>query len=95
MNQFMNESILHFGALRFRITGTGQMTATVYNLDKTQSFTPNSIQMDGIDGSEPLILTNLNTQRAILRMETNTQGAYFEVSRIVLYQKPIWEDYPS
>lgn len=91
----MNESILHFGAIRLRVTGTGIVTSTLFNLDMTKSFTPNSFDLDNIDGSEPLVLANLNTQRAILRLETNHINAYFEVSRIILYQRPIWEDYPS
>lgn len=91
----MNESILHFGAIRLRVHGTGNLTPTLFNMDKSDQFTPNSYNLDNVDGTEPLVLTNLNTQRAILRLETNTQGAFFQVSRIVIYQKPIWEDYPS
>jgi hypothetical protein len=91
----MNESVLHFGAVKLRVEGSGKLTATIFNMDKSQSFTPNDFDLDVIDGTEPLVLTNLNTQRAILRLETNTKDAVFTISRIVLYQKPIWASLPG
>ncbi len=90
----MAESILHFCAVTLKINGTGNCDMTMIGLDsvKTRSLSP--LVMNATNSREPTVLTNFNSQRARLRMETDVIDEYMRVNRIVLWIKERATSFP-
>lgn len=91
----MAEQILHFGAITYRLNGTGTFRPTLYSLDRTTSQTLVPLTMSLTPGKEPTRLCNFNQQRALLRGETTAIDEYFKINRIVLFVKAIYTQYPG
>ncbi len=91
----MAEQILHFGAITFRLNGTGVFRPTLFSLDRVQSSTLVPLTMATSPGKEPTRLCNFNQQRALLRMETTAFDEYMKVNRIVYFVKAIYTQFPG
>ena len=85
-----DESYVHFGGVRIRVTGAGNLVMTFQNLDTTvtQPITP--LVMSTAPGAEPFTLSNYIAQRAFLRIETLNLNETFRINRVIVYVKPIW-----
>jgi hypothetical protein len=91
----MAEDILHFGGMRYRVTGSGNLRTTMKSLDDVKSITLATIAMSTAPGQEPFRLTNLISQRARYRVETTEMDEVFTINRIVVFVKPIYSGYPQ
>ena len=91
----MAESILHYGAITLRVNGSGSLRMTLKGLDGVRTKTLNTLTMASSPGKEPTVLTNFNSQRALLRIETTAIGEFFEIHRIVYWIKEVATSYPS
>ncbi len=89
----LGESVLHFGGIRIRLTGTGYLVPTWFSLDneKSQLLTPFSMSVS--TGIEPFKLSNFITQRGFLRLETIAINETFKINRIIVFVKPIYGQY--
>jgi hypothetical protein len=90
----MAESILHFGAIRLRVNGTGILRMTLIGLDSVKTKTIAPYTMSLTPGREPTVLTNFNAQRARLRMQTTAIDEYMKVNRAILYVNQYAEEFP-
>ena|SRR5690349_5151523 len=90
-----SEVIQHFGAVKLRITGSGNLDSQFLSLDGalTQSLTP--IAMSVNSGREPRILANFITERARLEISTDQIDEYFNINRMLIFVRPIWTEYPG
>jgi hypothetical protein len=88
-----DESICHFGAVKYRVTGSGNLVSTFQSLDTVQTTQLATIAMQATPGREPTILTNFISQRAFLRVETMNLNETFRINRIVVYAKPLWTQF--
>ena len=87
----MNESVNHYGAVRIRVlNGVGNLYLTLYSMDKLQNQILAPINMSASSATEPYRLSNFNQQRIILRLETKDIEASGEITRILVYYKPLW-----
>lgn len=91
----MAEDILHFGALKYRVKGSGVLRTTLKGLDSVVTQTLATYTMSSSPGIEPVLLSNLNNQRALVRIETTSIDEVFNFNRIIVYVKPIWSSYPQ
>lgn len=89
------ESILHYGAVTLRVNGSGSLHMTLKGLDGVKTKALNALTMGSSPGKEPTVLTNFNSQRALLRIETDAIDEFMEIHRIVYWIKQVATSYPS
>lgn len=87
--------VTHYGAIRYRIIGSGTLQTTLYSLQDVESQTLANITMSNPNDRMPTILANFNKEQAFLKGETNEMNDYFRINRIIIYTKPIWSGYPQ
>jgi hypothetical protein len=93
-NQSIGE-ILHFNAIRYRVTGSGVLRSFLTSLDDVSSSTLPTITMASPSKIEPTILANFIEQRAKLELGTTAIDEVFVISKIVIFVRPIASGYPQ
>ncbi len=88
-----DEIVMHFGAVKIRVNGTGNLIPTLYSLDNARSKELKPFVMEAFPGLEPTKLTNFVSQRAFLKLETRELDEIFKINRIIVYVKPIWNQF--
>jgi len=91
----MPENIVHFGGIRIRVNGSGNLKPTLYSLDKIRSSILVPLVMVANTDIEPTRLCNFTSQRAILRLETTEFNDVMRVNRIIVYVKPMYTQFPG
>lgn len=91
----MGNGVQHYGAIRYRIIGSGNLQTTLYSLQDVESQPLANISMSNPNDRMPTILANFNKEQAFLKGETNEINEYFRINRIIIYTKPIWSGYPQ
>ena len=89
------QNIIHFGGVRIRVVGNGNLKLTFQSLDSAMNQSLVAIPIPSGGGIEPLRLANFNTQRAFLRIETTQLNEIFKINRVVVFAKPIYTSYPA
>jgi hypothetical protein len=92
--QSAGENISHFGAIRVRFTGLGQLRLAVYSLDDIRSKTLYPFTMHSEMRTIPLRLVNFVEQRASFELKTTAYGEEFRINRIVVFMKEIYTSHP-
>lgn len=90
-----NGEILHFGSVRVRVKGSGNLKLTLNSLDDISSDILAPIAMSAATNIEPLQLANLTEQRASLELRTSVIGETFAISRITIFIKQVATGYPQ
>jgi hypothetical protein len=85
-----DESYFHFGGVRIRVNGSGNLFLTFQSLDSVNSTIIAPVTMQSATAAEPLQLSNFISQRAFLRIETFNLNETFRINRVVVFVKPIW-----
>lgn len=91
----MAESILHFGAVRLRAQGTGNLKLSYIGLDDVSIKINAPLILATSSGREPTILTNFISQRARLHILQTEIDDYMKVNRVVLYMNAYAEEFPK
>ncbi len=95
MGKNFTGEVLHFGAIRYRLTGSGTFKTNIISLYDTISVAQPNITMSISVPREPTILTNVNQQMAYVYGRVEAIDEYFMVSRIVVYVRPVATGYPT
>lgn len=91
-----NESAInHFGAIRFRVNGSGNLRLRLLSLDEVRTFTLVPLIMANPTNIDPTRLSNFTEQRAQLEIKTTAIDETFNISRIVIFSKPVASSYPA
>jgi len=90
-----SEYIQHIVAVRYRITGSGNLKTTVFSYDGVTSSVLPNISMLAITDREPTILANFNSQRLQIKFETTEINETFTLTRIIAFVKPVAASYPQ
>lgn len=90
----MSEDLLHFGSVKLRITGSGNVDMQLIGLDDVLTQTLYPLPISEVSGREPVRLANLVGQRMRLKISTDEIDEWINVNRIILYVKPIYSSYP-
>lgn len=93
-NGFSGE-VLHFGAVRYRVTGVGNFKSTLVSLDDVETYDSPDITLAAANNREPTILANFNQQRAYLYGRVTSIDERFTVSKIIIYVRPVATGYPD
>lgn len=90
-----DEDICHVAGIRYRVTGTGILRTTLYSYDEVRSKVLGTITMSSALGKAPFMVTNFMSQRTVIRIETTAIDEIFEISRIILFIKPVFTSHPG
>ena len=91
----MAEDILHYGGVKFRLRGSGNLKMVMYGLDDPlAAFNLIDLPITEAPNREPTRLCNVVSQRARLKAWTAEINETFKINRIIFYVKPIWTEYP-
>lgn len=90
------EQISHFTGVRMRCVGDGLLNMTMYTLDSLDPVELVPFTLVEETFIEPFRLMNYKHQRVYLEIATNDEiNDFFRVSRIVLFGKQLWTEYPG
>jgi hypothetical protein len=93
--QGFNGEILHFNAIRLRVTGSGNLQLTMKSLDDVNTLALANTVMAATTNIEPTTLTNFIDQRGCLEGTTTLINETFNISKIVIFIRPIASGYPG
>lgn len=92
-NQF-NGEILHAGSIRMRVTGSGSLIQTLYSLQDVSSEELTDLTMSATTDQEVITLADFKSQRISLDLRVELINEYFNISKIIIYIKPIASGLP-
>lgn len=95
MARSAGELIHHFGMIRMRVTGSGNLKMRLLSFDETTSSTLNSFSLSATTNREPTRLANFSEQRAQLEFKTTEINEHFVISKIIIFTKPIAVEFPG
>lgn len=89
------ENINHYGLVRLRIAGSGNLRMRLLSLDEVRTQTLVPLVMADPTNIEPTRLCNFTEQRAQLEIKTTAINEVFHCSKIVVFIKPVATSYPG
>jgi hypothetical protein len=91
----LGENISHFGSIRIRLNGTGNLKMSVFSLDDVRSKTLVPFTMATSTRIIPTRIVNFMEQRAAFELKTTEMDEKFRINRIVIYMKEVFTSYPG
>jgi hypothetical protein len=85
----------HVVAIRMRVVGVGNLQLSLTDLDDIQTETLVPLPLSLTTRIEPLRLANLQSQRIRLVGQTTVMGEHFKIQRILIFAKPVAQEYPA
>jgi hypothetical protein len=89
------EIISHFGAVRIRVNGSGNLNLRFLSLDGVRTSTLVPLPMVTSTNIIPTRLANFQEQRAQLEGTTTESGEHFRINRIIIFVKEVFTEYPG
>jgi len=89
------EDILHFGGVRLRVIGSGNLGLEFRSLDRIDIQTLAPLPLSSATAREPTRLSNFTSQRGMLIISTNQLGAEFRINRVIVFAKQLWTQFPG
>ena len=89
------EVINHYGAVRLRVTGSANLQLSLLSLDEVQSNVLAPITLQSSNNVEPNRLSNFTQQRAKLMIQTTNMNETFQISKIIIFIKPVAKSWPE
>ncbi len=88
--------LTHFGIVRMRATGAGNLQLFLHSLDDaSNSDTLTVIPLQAATNREPTVLSNFIDQYGQLEIKTTLINEVFEISKIVIFIRPVSTGYPQ
>ena len=85
----------HVVSIRMRVTGSGNMDLALTDYDDIQTQTLVPITMAATTRIEPLRLANFQSQRIRLVGNVSEINEWFQIQRILIFAKPVAQEYPA
>lgn len=85
----------HIVSTRMRVVGAGNLLLYLSDLDDIQTETLVPIPMQLTTRFEPLRLANFQSQRIRLIGKVSVINEHFTIQRILLFGKPVAQEYPA
>src|SRR5580692_5612257 len=89
------EVINHYGAVRLRVQGSASLQISFLSLSEAQSNVLAPITIQSTTNIEPNRLSNFTQQRAKLQIMTSGLNETFQISKIVVFVKPVAKSFPE
>ena len=90
----MAENILHFGGIRLRVNGVGNLQMELLSLDDDRSVNLKELPITPRPGLEPTRRVNFKSQRTRLKIFTTKMNEYAKVNRIIIFAKQSSTSFP-
>lgn len=87
--------ILHFGAIRIRVLGQGNLIPALFSKNNVNIDTGASIIMNQTTDVEPVVLMNFTQQSAYLKISTQNIDETFTINRVFIFIKPVATGFPQ
>lgn len=87
--------INHFGIIRLRLNGLGNLRLRLLSLDEVKKKTLLPLVMSSLTNKEPTRLANFTQQRAQLEVRTIEIDETFKISKVIIFIKPVATSYPQ
>jgi len=87
--------LIHFNAVRLRVTGSGNLRLSLRSLDNINVSTLAVLPMLNVTNRELVTLSNYIDQLGQLELKTTAINETFSLSRIVIFVKPIATSHPQ
>lgn len=89
------EVINHFGAIRLRAKGSANLRLNLYSLDEVKQSVLLPITLQSSTNIEPTRLSNFTQQRAKLEIRTTEINEFFQISKAIVFVRPVAKSYPG
>ena len=89
------EVINHYGAVRMHVNGSASLKLALFSLDDVKSSTLLPLVLQAKTNIEPNRLSNFTQQKATLEVRTTEIDEIFEISKIIVFVKPVAKSYPE
>jgi|SRR5438552_11006643 len=89
------EAEYHIVGIRLRVTGSGNLHLALLGLDDIQRSELKTLPLSSTNRFEPMVLSNFQSQRVRLELKTTEIDERMDVSRIIIFAKPVAVEYPS
>jgi hypothetical protein len=93
--QSSGESTSHFGSVRIRVDGTGQLRLAIFSINDINSKVLTPLTMVPRSRYSPTRLVNFVDQRASFEIKTININEKFRINRIVIFTKELYRSYPG
>lgn len=91
-----NEEVInHYGAVRLNVNGSASLYLTLYSLDEVKNFPLLNLTLQSKTNIEPNRLSNFTQQKAKLELRTILIDETFNISKIIIFTKPVAKSYPE
>ena len=85
----------HVVGVRMRVLGSGNLQMELADLNDTQVQSLVPFAMQATTRIEPLRLANFQSQRVRFVGRVEELGEYFTIQRIIVFAKPVAQEYPA
>jgi hypothetical protein len=89
------ESVSHFGAIRVRVYGTGQLLMSAFSNDDVKYKTMVPFKMAKLNRITPTRIVNFVEQRASFELKVTNPNEFFRIQRIIIFSKVSATSYPG
>lgn len=89
------ESTSHFGSIRIRVDGVGELRLAVFSLGDIVSKVMVPLPMAVKNRYSPTRIVNFVEQRASFELKTINFNEKFRINRIVIFSKELYKSYPG
>lgn len=87
--------IFHFGLVRLRVVGSGNLEMNLYSYDEIEKSSLVDLTLSNTNKKELTRLCNFSQQRAFFEGKVDEIDEWFEISKIVIFIKPVANEFPS
>lgn len=87
--------INHFGGVRIRVTGSGNLIPTLISLDTTTELELSPVAMQATTARYANQLSNFVQQKAQLELKTTQINEIFNLQQILIYIRPMFTSFPQ
>ena len=92
----VNEEVInHYGAVRLRAKGSANLKLVLYSLDEIKQNALLAVPLQSKTNIEPTRLSNFTQQRAKLEIRITEINEIFQISKIIVFVKPVAKSYPG
>ena len=89
------EVVNHYGSTRLRVKGIANLWLTLFSLDEIKISLLKQLPIKSKTAVEPTRISNFTQQRAKLEIRTTEINETFQVSKIILFVKPVAKSLPQ
>ncbi len=87
--------ISHFGSLRIRAVGTGNLKTTLFTGDNVRNTPLANLALTSTDNKQKSLLSNLTAQKIKIKFYTDSIDEVFNITRVILFTKPTLTQLPQ